>query len=593
MKHKDKRLPSSTFLFIWYFLRRFKISVLVYVSLSLMAGLWGPFNSLLIKNIVDTLSGITIDEAFVLIVPVSLIALNFIVFDNLTWRGVTYIRCRVAPVIINSIISETMSYILSQSSQFFQDNLSGKISKQITNLADGVDKLISSVAANFLRGTSLLISAFITAYFVNPVFSAVLILWFIVFVSISMFMSKRFVALADKQALTESLVVGEMVDTVSNHSNVRMFARLAYENKHIKPFLKNQEQAYRKTNYYAILMHSIQGGLIAIMLAFSAYFLVKLYSKNLLTIGDFALIFGLAIETGHMTWFTMFELDEFNKAIGRCKQSLIAIMKPLDIIDKPNASLLKCIKGEISFNNVSFSYKDSDTLFYKQTVKINAGEKVGLVGYSGGGKSTFVNLIQRVYDVSNGAISIDGQNIKDVTKDSLHENIAMLPQDPSLFQRSVMENIRYGCINATDEEVILAAKKAYAHDFIVKLPQGYDSLVGERGIKLSGGQRQRIAIARAILKDALILILDEATSQLDSVTETLIQSSLWQLMQNKTTIVVAHRLSTLLHMDRILVFEQGKIIEDGDHKELLAKNGLYKTLWNAQVGDFLGDKRSV
>jgi len=197
-------------------------------------------------------------------------------------------------------------------------------------------------------------------------------------------------------------------------------------------------------------------------------------------------------------------------------------------------------------------------------------------------------LIMRLYDVTDGCIMIDGKNIRDVTQDSLRENIAVIPQDPSLFHRTIMENIRYGRINATDEEVIEATKKAHAHDFITCLADGYNSLVGERGIKLSGGQRQRIAIARAIVKNAPILILDEATSQLDSVTEALIQESLWTLMQNKTTIVIAHRLSTLLHMDRILVFEGGNIVEDGSHSDLLLKNNLYKKLWDAQVGGFLG-----
>ena len=272
-------------------------------------------------------------------------------------------------------------------------------------------------------------------------------------------------------------------------------------------------------------------------------------------------------------------------------------MLPLEILDKPNAITLNCTHGQITFDNVQFHYKGTEPLFQNKSIEINAGQKVGLVGYSGGGKSTFVNLILRLYDVTDGAIMIDGQDIRDVNQDSLRENIAMIPQDPSLFHRSLMENILYGRIDASDEEVIEAAKKAHAHEFITMLPQGYDSLVGERGIKLSGGQRQRIAIARAILKNAPILILDEATSQLDSVTESLIQESLWELMQGqtdtsgKTTIVIAHRLSTLLDMDRILVFDKGKIVEDGTHSKLLAKAALYKSLWDAQVGGFLDDEK--
>ena len=298
------------------------------------------------------------------------------------------------------------------------------------------------------------------------------------------------------------------------------------------------------------------------------------------------------METGHMMWFTMSEVDEFNKAIGRCKQSLMSLMLPLEILDKPNATIMNCTHGKITFNNVKFHYKGTEPLFQNKSIEIKAGQKVGLVGYSGGGKSTFVNLILRLYDVTDGAILIDGQDIRDVTQDSLRGSIAMIPQDPSLFHRSLMDNIRYGRIDATDEEVISAAIKAHAHEFIEKLSQSYDSLVGERGVKLSGGQRQRIAIARAILKNAPILILDEATSQLDSVTESGIQESLWELMQDKTTIVIAHRLSTLLHMDRILVFDQGVIVEDGTHAELLANNGLYRNLWDAQVGGFLSDKKS-
>lgn len=585
--------PKTFFPFLWHFLSRFKLVVFIYVFLVVCAGFWGPFNSILLKNIIDLLPSVKDGDVSILILPVSLIVLNFIVFDNLTWRGFDYICCKLNPIVINQIIGETMDYALGKSHQYYQDNLSGKISKQITNLADGVESILSSAAPNFLRGVSLLLVSFVAAYFVNPVFSIILILWSISFVGVAVLMSRKLIGLSDVQASAESVVVGELVDCLSNHSSVKIFSRKHYENSRMLPFFRDQQKTYFQTHFFTFLMHSVLGGLIAVMMALSAYFLVHLYGKGLVTIGDFALIFGLSMQTAHMTWWTMYVFNDFNKVMGRCKQSLTALSIPLEIRDKEGARSLKCNHGAISFNKVRFQYPGATPLFQDNSIEIQSGQKVGLVGYSGGGKSTFVNLILRFYDVESGAILIDGQDISEVSQESLREQIAMIPQDPSLFQRNLMENIRYGRLGATDEEVITAAKKAHAHEFITKLPEGYESLVGERGVKLSGGQRQRIAMARAILKNAPILILDEATSQLDSVTESLIQKSLWDLMQGRTTIVIAHRLSTLLHMDRILVFDKGRIVEDGSHNELLDKGSLYKKLWDAQVGGFLGDSSII
>ena len=283
----------------------------------------------------------------------------------------------------------------------------------------------------------------------------------------------------------------------------------------------------------------------------------------------------------------MDDISQFYKVWGKITQALRTIQLVPEIQGKPDATTLIVNQGSIVFDKVSFNYKGTQYLFKDKSLIIESGQKIGLVGYSGGGKSTFINLILRLYDITEGAILIDGQNIQDVTQNSLHNALSVIPQDASLFNRSIIDNIRYGRINATDEEVIEAAKKAYAHDFIMKLAEGYNTCAGERGTKLSGGQRQRIAIARAILKDAHILIFDEITSQLDFLTENFIQNSLWNLMQDKTTLVIAHRLATLLNMDRILVFDHGKIIEDGTHKDLLLKNGFYRRLWDAQVGGFL------
>ncbi len=587
----NHQLPTTLFPFIWHFLRPYKHIVFIFVLLCIAAGFWGPFNSLAVKHVINLLPEAQGGDVSILYFPISLIVLNFIIFDNVTWRSINYIRYKFLPVIINQIIGQMMEHVLNHSHQFFQDNLSGKISKQITTLADGIEIIITKVVWNFLRGASMLLVAFVVTYVVNPIFCCILVIWFVFFASISMLMSKKLIALFDAHAASESMVVGQLVDSISNQSNVRIFARKTYETLRMGPFFLRQQVTYQAGGAYALLMNIIQGLLISIMMGFITYYLVYLYGQNLVTIGDFALILGLCMETGHIMWFTMEQFDEFNRALGRCSQSLLSLMTQIAIEDAPSATELQVKEGAISFDEVKFHYKGTEPLFNNKNVTIKSGQKVGLVGYSGGGKSTFVNLILRLYDVTDGAILIDGQDIKNVTQDSLHANIAMIPQDPSLFNRSLMDNIRYGRIEASDEEVIEAAKKAHAHEFIVQLPNGYESLVGERGVKLSGGQRQRIAIARAILKNAPILILDEATSQLDSVTEGLIQGSLWHLMQGKTTIVIAHRLSTLLHMDRIMVFDQGKIVEDGTHTELLSKRGLYKTLWDAQVGGFLGDEK--
>lgn len=585
IKHQS---PKTLFPFIWHFLRQYKTVVVIYCLLAFAAGFVGPFNSLLIKKLINLLPQANAGDVSMLVLPASLIVVNFIIFDNFTWRGITFIRAKFVPVILNQVDAYMMGHVLGSSHQFFQNKFSGKIARQIGILVDGLESIIN-VMANFLRAICLLLTAFISSYYVNPIFSYTLLVWFIVFAVSSVLMSRKFVLLSDLQTSVGSKLIAEWVDAFSNHSNVRIFGRRDYELTRRKPLFDRFEKAYKAQYFYALIMHSIQGGLIAIMMSSSCYFLVYLYSKNLVTVGDFALILGLSMETGHMMWFTTSQVDEFNKAVGRSKEALSDLLTTPEIEDKPDAAELKCTNGQIIFDRVKFQYEGAEPLFENKSIEIKAGEKVGLVGSSGGGKSTFVNLILRLYDVSDGTILIDEQDIRNVTQDSLRENIAMIPQDPSLFYRSLMENIRYGRIDATDEEVIEAAKKAYVHEFVQKLPQGYDTLVGERGVKLSGGQRQRVAIARAILKNAPILILDEATSQLDSVTENLIQASLWELMENKTTIVIAHRLSTLLHMDRILVFDKGKIVEDGTHNELITKGKFYKRFWDAQIGGFLGD----
>lgn len=579
--------------FIWHFLKPYWFIAFIFILLAVLAGFWGPFNSIIIKHIINLLPEVKNGNIAILIWPAAFVVLNFIVFDNVTWRSIGYINYKYQAVIKNQILSESLKFILNGEHQYFQDNLSGRISNQLLALAEGIELILHRISLDFVRGTSLVIVSLITAYFVNIKFFYILLFWFIAFATVSITMSKRLVLLADNNASAESVVSGQIVDCISNNSNVRIFARKDFEIFRMKQFFSLSQKTFQSKEWFSVLMSCIQGLLIAIMMALVAYSLVYLYGKGLVSIGDFALMFGISMELGHMMWYTMSQVDEFNKALGRCKQSLSALIVQPEIKDHKDAQELKVKNGEITFAEVQFHYPGTEPLFQKKSVVITAGQKVGLVGYSGGGKSTFVNLILRLFDVTDGRILIDGQDIRDVKQESLRRHIGLIPQDPFLFHRSLVDNIRYGKIDATDQEVIMAAKKAHAHNFIVDLPQGYDSLVGERGVKLSGGQRQRVAIARAFLKNAPILILDEATSQLDSITEKYIQESLWDLMQNKTTLVIAHRLSTLLHMDRILVFDKGRIVEDGTHQELLAKGGLYSELWKSQVGGFLLDENDV
>ncbi|MFM8453700.1 MAG: ABC transporter ATP-binding protein, partial [Gammaproteobacteria bacterium] len=356
--------------------------------------------------------------------------------------------------------------------------------------------------------------------------------------------------------------------------------------------LKDMSQKDRVLQWRFLRFGLIMSGMAFLIQVFSIGLLLSFGAKGLLSPGDFAFIFIVANNLMYQVWFFTETLVKFSEQYGSFKHALEFLTQtptepknqniPLSIQNIiPN---IQVSKGEIVFQEVNFAFSSQEKIFNQKSLIIPGGQKVGIVGYSGSGKSTFVNLITRLLDINHqqGKILIDNQTIHEASLKSLRENIAFIPQDQVLFHRSILENIRYSKLEAPEEEIIHAAQKAHAHDFIMKLPQQYHTLVGERGIKLSGGQKQRIAIARAILKDSPILILDEATSALDSITESLIQKSLNSLMQNKTVIVIAHRLSTIMNLDRILVFHNGMIVEDGTHQELLENNRLYTHLWTMQ-----------
>ncbi len=582
----SKSLPS----FIWQFIKSYKFITLIFILLAIAAGLFGPFNSILIKKILNALPAASNGDTSPLYRLAALIVLNFLIFDNFTWRCIGYINYKYQVVIKNKIISEILDHTLSSSEAFFSDRLTGRILDQITTLTDNIELMLNKFVLDFIRGASLLIISFVVAYSINQLFFYTLFFWFLAFSSFSILMSNKVVNLSNKYASAESLLSGQIADCITNQNNIKIFARKEFEIYRMSHFFNATQKEFQSKEFFVVILYFVQGSMIAVMISFSAFFLVHLYGKKLVEIGDFALILGLAMQLGNTTWYTITKVDDFSQALGKCKQSLSELNFKPDITDKDGALEIVVKQGQIIFDNVNFNYKGTEPLFQSNSIIIEAGEKVGLAGYSGSGKTTFVNLILRLYDVSSGRILIDGQDIQNITQESLRRNIAVIPQDPLLFNRSLMDNIRYGKIDATDKEVINASKKAHAHEFISKLAKGYNADAGERGTKLSGGQRQRIAIARAILKNAPILILDEATSGLDYITENQIQESLDELMKNKTTIIVAHRLSTILNADRIIVFDNGKIVEDGNHAKLISSNELYKHLLDSQTGGLLPEK---
>jgi ATP-binding cassette subfamily B protein len=419
-------------------------------------------------------------------------------------------------------------------------------------------------------------------------FALALIVWVSLFLYMFFRQMKAVKGMSLDAAESDARIWGRIVDYIANIMAVKYHATNNYE----QSILRNSQEEYvvsaNRRAYYLLKCYFGMGMAFWFYIIGCLIFLIHLHKENAITPGDFAFVFSINYNIIDQLFYSTHTLRDFITNWGSVDNALVTLEEIIpNVRDKKNASVLKVVEGGIEFSNVNFSYNDSDSIFKNKTLKIVPKQRVGLVGYSGSGKSTFINLIVRLYDVQSGSIRIDGHDIRDVTQDSLRSSIAIIPQNPSMFNRSIIDNIRYSSINRTDREVIEAAKKAHAHEFIMKLPGGYNSIVGEGGLKLSGGQRQRLAIAGAILKNASILILDEATSQLDSVTESEIQEALSIVMKDKTTIVVAHRLSTILCMDRILVFDKGIIVEDGTHNELLIKNGLYKSLWDSQVGGLL------
>src|SRR5579859_2699320 len=481
-------------------------------------------------------------------------------------------------------------YLSLHSKDYFNNRFAGSLTNKIANVVDGVENIFENMLWRFVP---LFIGIFWYTVFAGLSdirLGAIILVWSMLYLIANLWFAKKLQPLAFQSAESSSALKGRIVDSLSNISLVHEYAYIAGERNYIRGFVKKQSETGLKQWWFSEWVLFANNVLTSIFLLTMVGTSVYLYQNHVVSIGVVVMVIAIAGDLTGQLWSIGQEMKNAAKYYGQAKEGLTEILQEHTIVDAPNATELTVAKGAISIESMNFEYENT-RVFENFSMEIPAGEKVGFVGRSGAGKSTFVSLLLRHFDISSGTITIDGQNIHDVTLESLRKNIAFVPQDTSLFHRTIRENIQYSNPHATDEEVVVAAKLAQAHDFIEKLPKKYDTLVGERGVKLSGGQRQRIAIARAFLKNAPILLLDEATSSLDSESEHAIQISLEHLMKGRTVIAIAHRLSTLKEMDRIIIIDNGKIVEDGAPQTLLAKkNGIFKHMWDHQVKGFIVDE---
>ena len=481
----------------------------------------------------------------------------------------------------------------------FQNEFSGRIATKVMQTALAVRESVMKLLDVLLFVVIYVVTLFILIANADMRLCLPLLCWLVLYIGLQRYFVPKLKHISQIQADSRSMMTGRIVDSYTNIVTLKLFSHSSRESKYIKEgmndFLNTVHPQMRLATALNISLWTINMLQVFATVALGIY----LWIDDAVTPGAIAIVVSLAIRLSGMSHWIMWEMSNLFENLGTVQDGINTLSIPQMVLDKDNAKELKVKSGDIDFKDVDFSYLGADkavaqTVFNQLNFSIAAGEKVvAIVGRSGAGKSTLINLLLRFFDLQGGVISINGQDISQVKQESLRANIAVVTQDTSLLHRSVRENIMFGNPAATEEEMIAAAKKAEAHEFILKLRDvagrtGYDAHVGERGVTLSGGQRQRIAIARVVLKDAPILVLDEATSALDSEVESTIQKSLYQLMEGKTVIAIAHRLSTIAAMDRLIVFDQGEIIEQGSHNELLKTKGVYSQLWGHQSGGFLG-----
>lgn len=511
-------------------------------------------------------------------------------FFWLFYRIATLANIAYQTAVMAKLKQQSYDYLIQHSYSFFSNSFTGSLVQRVNRFARAFERLSDHLTWDLLPLTVKVISIFIVVLFVNKWIALIILIWAATFLTFNIIFSRWKLKYDIMVAEIDSKSTGYLADTITNQNTIQLFDSFKNESEGYKNVTNEQAKSTRFTWNLSAAIEAGQGFLSFAMEFILFFFAIKYWQEGLITVGVFVLLQAYLINLIHELWGFTRTVRDIYQGYADAKEMVEILLLPHEIKDKPTAKDLLVNSGEIEFRNLNFNFNETRKVLDNVNLKIKPGEKVALVGPSGAGKSTFVKLLLRLYSPTAGKIIIDGVDISNVVQGSLRKNIAIVPQDTILFHRTLAENIGYGKIGSTKEEIEKSAQLAHCDDFIKDLPYGLQTYVGERGVKLSGGERQRVAIARAILKNAPILVLDEATSSLDSRSEGLIQDALDTLMVNRTTIVIAHRLSTIKKMDRIIVIDNGKIIEQGSHNELISRDdSLYKKLWSFQAGGFLAD----
>lgn len=581
-------MEKEPLLFVWKYIKIFKWYFLTTFVILIAGQICGQFYPYFLAKIYDTAAGKTADVNYWGdIITYTWIGFSLGLAKVLCVEATMFIWARFFPETRTLVIRDTFDYVNRHSIAYFNQEMSGNISAKVQQLDSGVTEFFGA----FMNSSASVIFIIVTMAILSSIslyFMAALVIWLLLIFIAGVKLGKLRSLLSKESSEKLSKTNGMIVDSLTNYSEIKSFANFKFERLNLLKQLRSLRKTEYKEQRIKAWIHLSQNLIMVFSMLAFMFVSIALFKQRLIDTTQFIFANSLFAMLSNTIFEISWVYNNLARVYGQVHSALKTLAVPPEIVDAPQAKQLKIRQASISFENVCFAFKGKDCLFENLNLEIKAGEKVGLIGTSGAGKTTFIKLLARYFDVTSGSIKINGEDIRNFTQDSLHKHISTIPQDVCLFNRSLFDNIHYGKTNASEEQVYKAAQKASADGFIRSFPKGYQTVVGERGVVLSGGERQRIAIARAILKNAPILIFDEATSALDSESEQHIQKSLTQLMKNKTVIAIAHRLSTLREMDRILVFDKGKIVEAGTHTALLRKKGVYAKLYKMQADGFVG-----